>query len=172
MISVSASLSYFSIPITTTATNNTHMHPIKISMVRTDTLILSYIRSFMDLFFRRSFSSCSRLFSSVSSSKVFSSKASTAFSAASVPVPIPLTFSISSSSPSPPLSRCRFYQTAPAFFPCGRLLKPTVHKNGRWNSSAARFLTVPKQSVYYFFAMYFLMSRAIATTITIPCAMY
>ena len=80
MISVSASLSYFSIPITTTATNNTHMHPIKISMVRTDTLILSYIRSFMDLFFRRSFSSCSRLFSSVSSSKVFSPKASTVYS--------------------------------------------------------------------------------------------
>ena len=39
-----------------------HANPIKISMVRTDTLILSYIRSFMDLFFRRSFSSCSRLF--------------------------------------------------------------------------------------------------------------
>ena len=47
-----------------------------------------------------------------------------------------------------------------------------VHKNGRWNSSSARFLTVPKQSFYYFFAMYFLISRAIATTITIPCAMY
>ena len=47
-----------------------------------------------------------------------------------------------------------------------------VCKNGRWNSSSARFLTVPKQSVYYFFAMYFLISSAIATTITIPCAMY